>query len=260
MIDFREAWSVVVRAWRKDQTRFAWMTIGLLASNPVLWFQIVTLLANFSWVGLALLPIGAILGHLAINTGFIAGRLRDAANVLVASQALKRAGVQGYSLSAKEALRRVNTLSYDIADDIEKWFFQMGGLNNLPLDYHIRIHVVPGSGGFTTYTSGPGLPSRIFLSNHPRKGLRQAFQKFYLLHEILHAAAEIQHSALERFSLAIFGVLLLWALPISNWNLLTCIAWAVTLASMALLWRRARCSANLHPVSREIRADAFAIG
>lgn len=260
MINFTDARHMIASAWRKDPIRFAWMISGLLASNPLFSFQAFAAFANPSWTSLSLLPISLILGHLVINIEFMASRVRSTADILLALETLRSAGIQGYTISAKEALRRINTFSYDIGDDIEKWLFRMNGLNNFPLDYHIRIHVIPGSGSFSSYTSGPGLPTRIFVSNHPRNGIRHSFQKFLLLHEIMHAVAETGLDALERFSLPIFGLLALWVLPITGWNLATVIAAIVTISSILLLLRRAHTSISAHPASREMQADALAIG
>lgn len=250
----------LARAWRISRTRFFWMVVGFLAENPLVVYQIMLLVLTLDVWALLLIPVAAALGHLVINVCFMQAWLVDASRMLESVRSGSFAGAQVVPLQPRAVLNSVNTLPYDLAEDIDRWLLRMNGFFSARMDETIRLFLVRGGGRNATYVAGPGFASYVFISSLPRPGTRSVIQKFYLLHEILHTSAEARLTMLERSCVPILLSLAVWAvfsIPQGAALVLLAVAWLVILVACSWESRRSRLR---HKVDREIIADYLALG
>jgi ABC-type multidrug transport system fused ATPase/permease subunit len=260
MIHLRTFLLVLKRALWRDPKRFTWMVIGLFASNPLPFYQLMLAILHMSWGALLLVPIAFGVGHFWINLGLMRDRAKHALVLLQTIAFFEEHKVSGYSVPTKSLLSRIGTFSYDIGEDIEKWLFQSGGTLRMPLNYLVNTYIAPGIGSYTAYTSGPALSSRLFLSNEPKRKPREAFQKFLLLHEVMHCVAEIKFQILFRYYALIFFTALIWLAPLMPLNFAGLAIFICFTASFLLIQWRTKLMRMRESLEKEIEADNMAIG
>lgn len=158
------------------------MLLDMASVNPLAVYQIAIAAIHPSLTSLALIPLAALVGHLAINARVLI-RLGMGARRVVDGCLVK--GISGTTVLVSEVLRLRYSDGVDTYHDLEKWLVQFNGMLARKLDDMVAVHYAPGSGVFTTYTHSQFYSSHVFVSSLPVGS--SPVQRFFFLHEIFHS-------------------------------------------------------------------------
>lgn len=246
---------VVVDAFRRSPRRFIVMLLDMSSVNPLTIYQIAIAAFNPTLTSVAMIPIVAIIGHLAIN---IRVMIRLGIGAIHVVNGCLAKGVKGATLQVSEVLASRYSNGAETYQDLERWLVQFNGLLKRKLDDMVALHYAPGSGVFTTYTHSQFYSSHVFISALPVSS--SPVQRFFFLHEIFHSLMYIATRPVALIAaLPAHLCLACWmfyTLPWSKEVLAPIFALAVTMFA----WHeRTRWSARRLRVTSEIVADAGAV-
>jgi len=247
---------VIMDAFRRSPRRFALMLLDMGFVNPLLLHQVAIAVLHPSLASVALIPMLAFLGHLAINIRMMAALAVGSQRVI--SDCLAK-GVSGTTLRVSDVLAQGGYQdAAGIYADLERWLLQFNGLTRRTLDEMICVHYAPGSGIFKAYSQSQFYCSHLFISSLPTPG--SPFQRFFFLHEIGHSLTYIFTRPISTVAAVpaqvCFAGWLIYSLPWTAAVAGPALAFLVTLAA----WHeRARWNAQAHRGLSEIMADTLAV-
>jgi hypothetical protein len=231
------------------------MLIEMASVNPLTVFQLAVAAQQPSFLSFGLIPVAALVGHLAINIQIMNG-LASGSRAIIDGCLSK--GPSGKTLLVSEVFAGGYPESLDLYTEIEHWLVQFNGLMTWKLDDMIRIHFAPGQGTCDSFPRSQFYVSHIFISNFPREN--EPIQRFIFLHEIFHVLFYIVTRPVTHFaSFPAHVVFLIWALFFMQWGLPMVFA-LLAFGIAAMVWHeRKHWQLKTLRLLNEIVADAAAI-